>query len=221
MCIYCLDFPGTTLSNFQKNDVNSAAQDLSRGNQGLDKDLLVKKCGDVAGAKCDKMPSFAYPGDDYEKSATITCDINPAFKYSDVFGVSTLVMDSSCPSNRLAKFEVLQNMDDPDNGCVPVEMEIQRSATDCCNQEVTETHYLTITSLPPKFTQEDGSLDATYECDANIHPTISGEPSFEAGCKDAFIDVDAEDVSSFDASTCVTTVTRTFTAKQDMCDTLV
>lgn len=100
-------------------------------------------------------------------------------------------------------------------------MEIERSATDCCNQKVTQKHYLTVESLPPSFTTTSGSLDIdNMLCDSNIHPKVTGSPEFEPGCKDAIIDIDAEDTFSFDQSTCETTVTRTFTATQDDCAAL-
>ena len=96
-------------------------------------------------------------------------------------------------------------------------MQIRRSATDCCGNEATEEHFLTIDPLPPQFTQEAGSLDGTYQCDENIHPEITGRPTFVPGCKDAFLDVEIQDKSLFDEDTCKTTVTRTWTAIQDEC----
>lgn len=224
----CLDFSNNetltdALEVFKQNSVAEKAADLSRGDQGLDKDAEVKKCRDVAEDACDRKPTLVYAAAPYDRkeSATITCDkIDGTFKYGDYLGRATVNMDPSC-TKRAIKFTPKQVGDSKD-GCDNLTLEITRSVKDCCQQSVSDTQTLIIKPLPPTFTTPTGSLDGVFQCDANIHPTQPGVgvPEADPGCTDRLLEYDIDEKSSFDPLTCVTTVTRTWTVTQDMCEAL-
>ena len=164
------------------------------------------------------MPSLIM-GAGFMLDKTITCDIDyNTLNLEAEFGVVTLNIDPGCPAKPV-EFKVKSIVDPPDDGCAPVVMEIERTAKDCCGNVVSNpiTHTLTIESLPPKFTQAEGSMDLMLACDANIHPKITGEPEFVPGCLDSVANLDAMDTSVFDVSTCQTTVTRKFTVDDNDC----
>ena len=223
MSTECVDFAsnealGKSLLGLQKS-VAGKASDLSRGDQGLDKDTTVTECGEKAELECKIAPSFSYNDGDRKQSATITCDIDSKFKYTDVFGMATFIQDSSCPK-RETRFTVVETMDDPNDGCDPLKLKIERSATDCCKNRAQDIHFLTIKPLPPSFKSSTLPSDYTGMCDDNIHPRITGAPEPVAGCKDAPVNVNLQDESVFDLQTCVTTVKRTFTVEQNGCEDL-
>ncbi|CAB9499808.1 expressed unknown protein [Seminavis robusta] len=160
---------------------------------------------------------------DQQESHTLTClDDVTALNLQQLFGQSVFSVDTSCNSipSPIFSFETDDRKNQMnEDGCGPLEMKVARMATDCCGEDTEPIeHTLLVERLPPRFTSTAGSLDVSLGCDVNIHPSVTGVPEYERGCIDAVQSLTVADTSSYNTTTCATTIERTFILQDDGCE---
>lgn len=223
----CIDFESVeTLEETFRNsgfqdDVAETARELSRGNQGLDKDQEVQSCNDIVVDQC--VAPLLFEGAGFTKTASVACDVVASLSVEAIFGPVVPKIDSFCPSSSNAVEARLGQFDETADSCAPVSLDIERFARDCCNQKTNViVNHLEVIPLPPSFIEAPGELDVELTCDSNIHPMGGNvmSPTFVPGCPDAVQSLDFFEEATFDMGTCMTTVKRTYVVTDDGCDAL-
>ena len=184
-------------------------------------------CTPLEERRCDD-PLLTVP--QFSSSVTMSCNENfSGLNLNALFGASIFNTDERCRSfsSPIFDFDLTIEMgsdsrkhkDNNWNGCGALAISVQRYGEDCCHQfsePLIQT--LFIEREPPQFYTPAGSLDVTTTCDANLHPRVTGMPEFAGGCRDSVTTVDVEETKTLDATTCVTTLERTFVLRDDGCE---
>lgn len=227
MCINFLD--NNTLAESLNDDafkqeIADVAKDAARGSQGLDKDIKLRMCSEIAREMCDTAPRIA-PGPNFKESVDIFCDIDlSGLTVDELLGTAvTDVLDHRCEEGLVIR-SMLEFVD-VQGACAPEQLTVTRFAEDCCRtmtNKITQTIY--IHAKPPRFvddsdnTLEPGAMDVVVSCTDDISPFELGYPKFVPGCKESVVDITAEDSEPvFNPATCETEIKRKFTIVQDGC----
>lgn len=201
-----------SFSNNLKTEVADKATDAARGSQGRDKDENLRQC---SGTDECSLPRIE-PKPNFKPVASVFCTQDfSKLNYQTTFGDVEAIVDSKCAA-RAARFRFLDSL--PRLSCNPVELQVKRSARDCCGNEAFLMQTLQVVPLRPTITQPERSMDVTQACDADINPTVLGFPTFEAGCPNSDLQLSMDDVDAlFDVTTCTSTIKRTFSVVENGC----
>ena len=220
----CFDFSSAEslentlpLLDEEKDKVSDAAKDVVIGDQGIGKDTDLQECKNSVDGLENCIPvEIIDGGEGFQSQATISCGFaNPNF--NNLFGKVEFSKDPRC-SDPIQTFSIAK-ASPPEFVCGARSMEIERTVEDCCGFKASITHLLKIEQVPPTITQVIGSMDKTLSCDANIHSSEFGQPSFNGGCRLANTKVMLSQTDpSFNLDTCTTTLQRTFRISENNCE---
>ena len=197
--------------------LSSTGKLLVVGDQGSDNDTELQDCKNSVDGLENCVPVSITEGVDFKKEATISCNNVKNPNFNKLFGGVTIEEDPRCtvPGQSF----MIVGGSPSDSACGARTMTIERRVQGCCGNTAVIEHVLNIEQTAPTITQQPGSMDVKTTCDANIHLSQFGQPSFDGGCAVAshVIAVDQTD-PVFDESTCTTTLQRTFKLTENGCE---
>lgn len=200
-----------------KEPASITGKDLVLGDQGLDNDIELQECKNSVDGLEDCVPVSLTEGVGFQSEAIISCKNANNPNFNALFGGVTINKDPRCPVPEQSFLVV--GGSPSDLACGGRSMTIERMVADCCGNTATMTHVLNIVQAPPSITQSPGSMDVTTTCDANIHPSEFGEPSFAGGCAAANHNIELDQADPvFDLSACTTTLQRIFKLTENGCE---